>query len=433
MDSNTRAAEMASKLLSVAKKAGLDAKGAVLLARDMNCAPAEVVHKVQSAASSLSQADRELVEVALVLGTWAGSQLKWTPRTDREGERLGYAGKTIRRNVGPALDTLAAALEVRSPVPHTPIGSFDALEIRELARMAAPKASLSGWEDWLVEGQYVHRTEELLWEYAAGLAHTRDQVLQRAQVEGAQRIVDLGCGVGFVTEPIRRLAGSEGEVLAVDHAEGALSILSSAFQRTHERGMASVSVVHGSVDNLPSVPDSSVDCVVIHNVLVFLSVDQFGASIREMARILATGGRFAVFEGLPSDKGLHGLELNDTLNADLIPTHRAIRSVQTSDALDANVSSSLSDPAALVARFRAEGFSEVNAKLEVRSAQHYRFSSPQVDHLINGQPMALVGSYADAAREVVPHPERYLRAVKACILRSPMCTESIGTLVWGSR
>lgn len=100
------------------------------------------------------------------------------------------------------------------------------------------------------------------------------------EVEGARKILDIGCGEGQIS---RRLAGADPSrrVVGVDPTPRQIEV-------ARERG-GDVEYRIASVDSLPFA-DAEFDTVV--TCLVFEHVDDLEGAVREVARVLAPGGRF---------------------------------------------------------------------------------------------------------------------------------------------
>lgn len=111
--------------------------------------------------------------------------------------------------------------------------------------------------------------------------------LRRQGLSPAARVLELGCGPGFVTERLLELL-PEGSVTAVD-LDPEMVALARARLREHER----VEVAEASATALPFA-DGSFDAVVAR--LVLEHVPDRDAALRELRRILRTGGRLFVIE-----------------------------------------------------------------------------------------------------------------------------------------
>ncbi len=109
--------------------------------------------------------------------------------------------------------------------------------------------------------------------------------LAAAELAGAGRVLDVGCGDGQIA---RLAAGQGASVVGVDPTWNCVRV-------AHERG-GGVALAQAGAAALP-FPDSSFDAVVA--CLVFEHVDDVDGAIAEVARVLEVGGRFCFFLNHP--------------------------------------------------------------------------------------------------------------------------------------
>jgi arsenite methyltransferase len=109
-----------------------------------------------------------------------------------------------------------------------------------------------------------------------------------ADLEEGETVLDLGAGGGADVLLSARRVGPTGKAIGLDMTDEML-----ALARTHAREarIENVEFVKGYIEEIP-LPDASVD-VVISNCVINLSADK-GKVLREAARVLRPGGRFAV-------------------------------------------------------------------------------------------------------------------------------------------
>jgi arsenite methyltransferase len=109
-----------------------------------------------------------------------------------------------------------------------------------------------------------------------------------ADLHAGETVLDLGSGGGADVLLSARRVGPLGKAIGLDMTDEML-----ALARTHAReaGIENVEFVKGYIEEIP-LPDASVD-VVISNCVINLSADK-GKVLREAARVLRPGGRFAV-------------------------------------------------------------------------------------------------------------------------------------------
>jgi len=109
-----------------------------------------------------------------------------------------------------------------------------------------------------------------------------EQVLPLVEehLRGARRVLDVGCGEGHIA---RRIALLGNDVLGLDPTP-------SQIRAAHDRG-GSARFARSRAEQLPCA-DRTFDAVVI--CLALEHVDPFEPALREVARVLAPGGRFVL-------------------------------------------------------------------------------------------------------------------------------------------
>src|SRR4051795_8222960 len=109
-----------------------------------------------------------------------------------------------------------------------------------------------------------------------------------ADLREGETVLDLGSGAGADVLISARRVGPTGRVIGLDMTDEMLEL---ARGNASEAGVTNVEFVKGYIEEMP-LPDASVD-VVISNCVINLSADK-PRVLRETARVLRSGGRFAV-------------------------------------------------------------------------------------------------------------------------------------------
>lgn len=123
-----------------------------------------------------------------------------------------------------------------------------------------------------------------------------DALIGRAQLQPAERVLDLGTGTGAVAEQAAEKIGTTGRVLAVDISPEMLAL---AQKRIAVSGFANVSFHEGRAEAIPADTDS-VD-VILSSLTLMYVIDR-AAAARDIARVLRSGGRLvAAVWGGPDD------------------------------------------------------------------------------------------------------------------------------------
>jgi SAM-dependent methyltransferase len=109
-----------------------------------------------------------------------------------------------------------------------------------------------------------------------------------ADLHAGETVLDLGSGAGTDVLISAERVGPTGKAIGLDMTDEMLSL---ARDNASAAGAANVEFVKGHIEDIP-LPDSAVD-VVISNCVINLSADK-PQVLREVARVLRPGGRFAV-------------------------------------------------------------------------------------------------------------------------------------------
>jgi arsenite methyltransferase len=109
-----------------------------------------------------------------------------------------------------------------------------------------------------------------------------------ADLHEGETVLDLGSGAGADVLISARRVGPAGRVIGLDMTDEMLEL---GRRNAADAGVENVEFVKGYIEDMP-LPDASVD-VVISNCVINLSADKRQV-LREAARVLRPGGRFAV-------------------------------------------------------------------------------------------------------------------------------------------
>lgn len=119
-----------------------------------------------------------------------------------------------------------------------------------------------------------------------------EDLLRKAALDPGERVLDVGCGTGVVTRLAADKVGSEGAVVGLDNNPGMLAVA-----RSVHSGQA-IEWREASADSLP-FPDEAFDVVLCQLSLQFMPDPS--QALREMRRVLVTGGRVVLNVPGPAD------------------------------------------------------------------------------------------------------------------------------------
>lgn len=127
-----------------------------------------------------------------------------------------------------------------------------------------------------------------LQEAIPGVQRLRDWVLERLAPRPGETAVDVGCGTGTEVRRMAGMVGTSGRAVGIEPHAG---LRAEAISRAE--GAASVELLDGDAQSLPFA-DGTVD--VLRCERVWQHLPDPDAAAREVARVLAAGGRAAIVD-----------------------------------------------------------------------------------------------------------------------------------------
>jgi SAM-dependent methyltransferase len=147
-------------------------------------------------------------------------------------------------------------------------------------------------EEWQAVAGGWRRWEPLFQSFTWPLALRMASV---AQIGDAQRVLDVGCGIGDPTLQVAVLVGPHGRVLGVDLVE---DMLATARERAAALGLAHVEFRSGDIGTI-DLPPHAFDAVLGRWSLIYVA--DAPAVLRRLREVVVPGGRIAVAAWAPPD------------------------------------------------------------------------------------------------------------------------------------
>ncbi|KUL41349.1 class I SAM-dependent methyltransferase [Actinoplanes awajinensis] len=147
----------------------------------------------------------------------------------------------------------------------------------------------------------------------AGVRRVHRQLLERADPQPGQRVLEIGCGTGTLLTTLVQ-ERSDLEVIGIDPDLGSLR----RARRKAARGRLPIRYEHAYAGRLP-LPDASVDRVLSSLMLHHLDAGEHARALREVRRVLRPGGELHVLdvvgEHAPRPSGLAATDPDHVLAA----------------------------------------------------------------------------------------------------------------------
>jgi len=124
------------------------------------------------------------------------------------------------------------------------------------------------------------------------------KLLNSAGLKPGQKVLEVGCGPGFFTIPAAKIVGEKGRVYALDVNPVAVETVR---RKIEEKGLKNVEVMLADASET-GLPDESIDVAFLFGVIHAL--DDVGAVMREMHRVLKANGVLSIQKSWWSEKKL---------------------------------------------------------------------------------------------------------------------------------
>lgn len=147
------------------------------------------------------------------------------------------------------------------------------------------------WHRWLLDVRHGGDTgyrDQMMSE----LHRVRDEVLDRAELQPGDTMLDVGTGDGLIGFGALGRLGSGGRVIFSDISRDLLDHCQAVAAQAGQ--LSRCGFVLAPADNLAALRDSSVDVVATRSALIYVA--DKAAAFAEFRRVLRPGGRISLFE-----------------------------------------------------------------------------------------------------------------------------------------
>ena len=144
------------------------------------------------------------------------------------------------------------------------------------------------WAEWILERRF-GGSAEVAAAMLGSLAKVRERVLDRAEIQPGETVLDVGCGDGLIAFGALERVGADGHVIFSDVSRDLLDVA-----RDLAEGDSRCEFVLAGADDLAPVADESVDVVTMRSVIIY--VKDKPRVFAEFCRVLRRGGRVSMFE-----------------------------------------------------------------------------------------------------------------------------------------
>jgi ubiquinone/menaquinone biosynthesis C-methylase UbiE len=146
------------------------------------------------------------------------------------------------------------------------------------------------WATWILERRFGDPAEAA--RALEFLEPVRDRVLDAAEIESGDTLLDVGAGDGLIAFGALPLVGDEGRVIFADVSQDLLDV--SRELAAELDALDRCEFVLARAENLAWVADESVDVVTTRSVVIYVEDKQ--RAFDEFHRVLKPGGRLSIFE-----------------------------------------------------------------------------------------------------------------------------------------
>ena len=218
------------------------------------------------------------------------------------------------------------------------------------------------WTQWLKETRFSYMTEEQKSQTLNWLIAVRDLLIQRAEIQKGDKIIDLGCGTGLMGFGVLEKFKDEVEIIFSDKFEDCIRECADFLEKLNTPNNASF--LQSDCADI-KLPDNSIDKAFMRSVLVHIVDKQ--PVISEVYRILKKGGSFNVFEPvIASNTRYHEL-----VDPEKIDNYEEFKKVENAFMSDNNNSLVNFDQNTLLEMLEKAGFEDGSVDVDTTASKYF--------------------------------------------------------------
>lgn len=120
-----------------------------------------------------------------------------------------------------------------------------------------------------------------------------EEVIKKMELLDGQKVVDIGCGIGYFTFPMAKAVGKKGFVYGVDISEEMLNEAKIRYSNSEVITLNNIKFIQSKESILP-LDDHIADVVLMVNV--FHELDEPNSLLTEIKRVLINNGKLLIVE-----------------------------------------------------------------------------------------------------------------------------------------
>ena len=121
------------------------------------------------------------------------------------------------------------------------------------------------------------------------------QNLEELGIAEGQKVADIGSGIGYYAIPVAKKVGASGKVYAVEVQKDLIAKLKSS---AAQEGVHNIDIIWGNAEKIggTTIHDSTMDRVIVSNVLFQIEANDRDNLCIEMKRITKPGGKLLLID-----------------------------------------------------------------------------------------------------------------------------------------